>query len=248
MSLFSAVKSIYAVVLASAIFFGSIDAHAADPVEIRCPLPARASAALGTLSPRARFHFIRATLADQAKRAFTWSSAWSFFGIAVAGETTALAAAENDPKKRIIWLANGLPALGFPGLILIDPLKVMADDRELEEIAEDDPTDAKLCENLARAEQMFAEDAADEKKKTGVFSHILCVLANVASSAVIVIGTGEWGSAIVNGVGGEVVSEINLYTLPTGAVSAIDRYRAGDLTLANGARMVTRGLSLSLSW
>ncbi len=248
MSLFSAVKSSCAVVFASTIFFGSIDAHAADSVEIRCPLPAGASPALGALSPRARFQFIRATLGDQAKRAFTWSSAWSFFGVAVAGETTALAAAENDPKKRIIWLANGLPALGFPGLILIDPLKVMADDRELEQIVEEDPSDAKLCENLARAEQMFVEDAADEKKKTGIFSHVLCVLANVASSAVIVIGTGEWGSAIVNGVGGEVVSEFNLYTLPTGAVSAIDRYRSGDLTIPNGARIATRGLSFSLSW
>lgn len=247
MSLFCRTKTIATIV---ALTFVSVtsNARAADAPEIRCPIPNGAAAPLATHDASARFRFIRATLGDQARRAFTWSSAWSFFGVAAAGETTALAASENDPKKRIIWLANGLPALGFPGLILIDPIKVIADDSELEDRAKDDPLETKLCENLALAEKMLTEDAADEKKKTGVFSHVLCVLANLASSAVIVIGTGEWGSALTNFAGGEVVSEFNLYTLPTGAVSAADRYRAGDLTIPNGVRMVARGLSFSLSW
>jgi hypothetical protein len=248
MSLFYRVKTIALLFVAGVIFFAAPKAHAADAPEIRCPIPNGASSSLAAHEAGARLRFIRSTLADQARRAFTWSSAWSFFGVAVAGETTALAASENDPKKRIIWLANGLPALGFPGLILIDPIKVMADDSELEDLVKDDPLETKLCENLARAEKMLTEDAADEKKKTGVFSHVLGLLANVASSAVIVIGTGEWGSAILNGVGGEAVSEFNLFTLPTGAVSAADRYRAGDLTVPNGVRMVSRGLSFSLSW
>ena len=179
----------------------------------------------------------------------TWSTAWSFFGVAVAGESVALAAASVDEKKRIIWLAQGLPALGFPGLILIDPLSVMADDRELRKIVEDDPLQTKLCENLAHAEKLFAEDAADERKKTGIFSHALGVLANLASSAVIVIGTGDWTSAILNGVGGEAVSEFNLWTLPTGAVSAFEHYRAGDLTMPSGVRTVAaHGLNLTISW
>ena len=179
----------------------------------------------------------------------TWSTAWSFFGVAVAGESVAFAAATVDEKKRIIWLAQGLPAIGFPGLILIDPLSVMADDRELGKMVEDDPLQTKLCASLARAEVLFAEDAADEKRKAGIFSHALCVLANLASSAVIVIGTGDWTSAILNGVGGEAVSEFNLWTLPTGAVSAFEHYRAGDLTVPSGVRTVSaNGLSFSISW
>jgi hypothetical protein len=63
-----------------------------------------------------------------------------------------------------------------------------------------------------------------------------------------VIGTGEWGSAVTNFVGGEAVSELNLYSLPTGAATAIDRYRAGDLTIPSSVRMAARGLSFSLSW
>ena len=224
-------------------------ALAADSQQARCPLPTGAAAALGTHDARSRFDFIRATVGDQAKRAMTWSTAWSFFGVAVAGESVALAAASVDEKKRIIWLAQGLPALGFPGLILIDPLSVMADDRELRQMTENDPLQTKLCENLARAEILFAEDAADEKKKTSIFSHALCVLANLASSTVIVIGTGDWTSAILNGVGGEAVSEFNLWTLPTGAVSALDRYRSGDLAVPSGVRAVsTRGLGVTFSW
>ncbi|MEO8874568.1 MAG: hypothetical protein ABI461_03190, partial [Polyangiaceae bacterium] len=232
-----------------ACFFGSRAAHAQATQEMRCPLPTHASSALGSHDARARFRFVRSTMGDQARRAMSWSRGWSFFGVAAAGETTALAIANHDEKRRIIWLANGLPALGFPGLILIDPLKVMSDDREVRALVENDPLEEKLCENLARAEQLFAEDAADEAKKTGFFSHALGVLANVASSAVIVIGTGDWTSAILNGVGGEAVSEINLYTLPTGAVSALEKYRAGDLTIPSGTQTVgARGLSFSLSW
>jgi hypothetical protein len=248
MSLFSAAKSIATAVLVSAIFFACPNAHADDPIAIRCPAPNGASSALAAQDASTRFRFIRSTLADQAKRAVLWSNGWSFFGFAAASEASVLAGLESDPKKRIIWLANGLPALGFPGLVLIDPIKVIADDRELENLAKDDPLEKNLCGNLARAEMLFADDAADEKKKTGVFSHILCVLANVASSAVIVIGTGEWGSALTNFVGGEAVSELNLYSLPTGATSAIDRYRAGDLTIPSGVHMGARGLSFSVSW
>jgi len=231
--------------------FGSREAHADDrsPQEIRCPLPAGATSALGSHDARRRFSFIRTVVADQAQRAMTWSTAWSFFGVAVAGESFALGVTSPDEKGRIIRLAQGLPAIGFPALILIAPLRVMADDRELHALSEDDPLQAKLCENLARAEKLFAEDAADEKKKTGIFSHALCVLANLASSAVIVIGTGEWATGILNGVSGEAVSEFNLWTLPTGAVSAFERYRSGDLTIPSSAHVISgRGLSVSFSW
>lgn len=248
MSLFSAVKSIVVGTVLTAIVFSYSKARAASPAESRCPVPSGASSSLANADASARFRFIRSTLADQSKRASTWSGAWSFFGVAAAAQVSVLAAVSNDPKQRVIWLANGLPALGFPGLILIDPMKVMADDRELENLAKDDPSEKNLCENLARAEVLFTEDAADEKKKTGVFSHILCVLANVASSVVIVIGTGEWGPAITNFIGGEAVSEFNLYTLPTGAVPALDRYRAGDLTDASSVHVAARGLNLSISW
>jgi hypothetical protein len=248
MRLFYVARSIATAAVVGVIFFACPNARADEPIAIRCPVPNGASSALAAQDASTRFRFIRSKLADQAKRAVLWSNGWSFFGFAAASEVTVIAGLESDPKKRIIWLANGLPALGFPGLVLVDPIKVIADDRELENLAKDDPLEKKLCGNLARAEMLFADDAADEKKKTGVFSHLLCVLANVASSAVIVIGTGEWGSAITNFVGGEAVSELNLYSLPTGAASAIDRYRAGDLTIPNSVRMATRGLSFSLSW
>jgi hypothetical protein len=237
----------------AAVFSMFGEARAAD-TPLRCPTPNGASTTLASHDARSRFLFLQSQIHDQAKRAFLWSSIWSFTGVAIAGESTALAVATVDEKKRIIWLAQGLPALGFPGLILIDPLKVMADDRELKEITEADPEQTKLCANLARAEQLFAEDAADEKRKTGIFSHALCVLANLASSTVIVLATGDWTSAILNGVGGEAVSELNLWTLPTGAESALDRYRAGDLTTNAIApspvvtSATARGLNLTISW
>jgi hypothetical protein len=245
-------KPVAGAIAFTAIFCMFGDARAEDAAPI-CPTPNGASAALATHDAQTRFDYLQSHIHDQARRAFLWSSIWSFAGVAIAGESTALAVATVDEKKRIIWLAQGLPALGFPGLILIDPLQVMADDRELTKIIQDDPQQTKLCANLARAEQLFAEDAADEKKKTGIFSHALGLLANLASSTVIVLATGDWTSAILNAVSGEAVSELNLWTLPTGAVTANDRYRAGDLspnlrTSALPRVVTTGGLNVTISW
>jgi hypothetical protein len=55
-------------------------------------------------------------------------------------------------------------------------------------------------------------------------------------------------TAAMNFLGGEVVSELNLYTLPTGAVPALDRYRSGDLSGASDVHVGGRGLNFSISW
>ena len=90
-------------------------------------------------------------------------------------------------------IARSLDVLGDPwlqgtGFKAGDVLRGIVS-REVDAMVKNDPNETSLCANLARAEKILEEDAADEKKKTGVFSHVLCVLANLASSAVIVIGT-----------------------------------------------------------
>ena len=172
----------------------------------------------------ARVSFIRSALRENARHAQTWSSSWGLFGVGVAGGSVALAVTSETSHDRIVWLAQGLPALGFPALMLIDPLRVMSDERDLEHLVEEHGTTS--CDVLHAAESYLEDDARDEKKKTNLFAHALGVLANVASSAVIVIGTGDWGAALLNGAGGIAVSEANLWTLPTGAASAQNAYRA----------------------
>lgn len=172
----------------------------------------------------ARVSFIRSSLRADARHAQTWSSSWGLFGVGVAAGSVALAAASETSHDRIVWLAQGLPALGFPALMLLDPLKVMSDERDLERLVVVHGTSS--CDVLRAAESYLERDARDERKKTSVFAHALGVLANVASSAVIVIGTGDWGAALLNGAGGIAVSETNLWTLPTGAAHAQDAYRA----------------------
>ncbi|MGH7284893.1 MAG: hypothetical protein ACRELY_25485 [Polyangiaceae bacterium] len=172
----------------------------------------------------ARISFIRSALRENARHAQTWSSGWGLFGVGVASGSIALAAASETSHDRIVWLAQGLPALGFPALMLIDPLQVMSDDRDLERLTQERGTSS--CEVLRVAEIYLQKDARDEKTKTNLFAHALGILANVASSAVIVIGTGDWGAALLNGAGGIVVSEANLWTLPTGAANAASAYHA----------------------
>ena len=187
----------------------------ADAQTRPCPSPPETAA---------RIAFIRSALRSDARHAQTWSSSWGLFGVGVAVGSVAFAAASTTSHDRIVWLAQGLPALGFPATMLVDPMKVMADDRDLEHLVDERGTSS--CEVLRAAESYLEEDARDEKKKTNVFAHALGILANVASSAVIVLGTGDWGAALLSGAGGIAVSETNLWTLPTGAASASNAYRA----------------------
>jgi hypothetical protein len=132
--------------------------------------------------------------------------------------------------------------------MLIDPLRVVSDQPKLEVLldAVDWRRGGMECLVLGRAEQFLVRDSADEHRHASFTSHLLGIGYNLGVALVLGRGLGPWRAALLNGVGGIVVSEARRLTQPTGAVSALERYRAGDLgDSALSARPVSLGLGLA---
>lgn len=199
-----------------------------------------------------RLAFVRAQLEGDARHARLWTTSWSLFGTLVPAGGILLAFGSDTADRRIIWLAQSLPAAGFPFLAIVDPLAVLSDSRDLDRAdREAPPTSDALCERLHLAERFLQHDADDEIRKRNFVAHLLGILANVVSSTVIVVGTRDWVAGLTNGASGIAVSELSIATLPTGSRDTLERYRAGRLRATLPEAKVTIAASsagLTITW
>ena len=85
------------------------------------------------------------------------------------------------------------------------------------------------CVRLDRAEELLVSSAHDEKLHTNWVQHTLAIALGAGYGVLLQVIFKNWGQTILNGAGGIVLGEAQLLTLPTGAVSALDHYRHGDV-------------------
>ena len=206
---------------------------------------------LAEIDARQRLAFVREVMDDQARRARTWSLAWAVTGIGLSAANYTRAALADTRDERIDPLVGGTTALFIPAAILVQPLQVMAHQRTLEaELALLSPGEgaAGVCAALASAERLFAQSAANEAFKAGIFTHLFVIGGNGAIALFLGLGFDHWRGALINGGGGLLISEFQIFTQPTGAVTELARYRRGELrTIASQdsaihiAPFVTRG-------
>jgi hypothetical protein len=116
----------------------------------------------------------------------------------------------------------GVAALGFL------PLKVMADQRELDRLLVA-PAGRGSCSLLADAERMLLRDAGSEEFGRGPLVHIGNFVLNLGLGLIIGLGFGHGTVAAISTLVGIVVGEIQIASQPTGSISLLERYRAGDL-------------------
>jgi hypothetical protein len=227
---------------------GARVAGADEPsVVTHCPVPEGGSTELARIDPAARLAFVRRTLDDQARRARTWSWTWGISYTAIAVGSAAIAPLVQDSDRRASILISGLPAIVVPALLVIDPLKVMHDQKELEALlAEVHTTTGAMdpCIVIARAEWYLVRDAEDERKKTGILQHGLNLAGSLIVGLAVGLAVGDWVGAALNFVGGTALGEIALYTEPTGAVDALRRYQAGEVPAAGPAAGPSLGPSV----
>ncbi|MDB4996360.1 MAG: hypothetical protein JWM74_3792, partial [Myxococcaceae bacterium] len=233
-----------ALVLALCILLCTLRATA----EERCPALTGGTRSLQAISAERRLAFVVATVRDQARRARTWSLAWTLTGLGLSAANFTLAGLTDDRADRVDRIIAGSSSLTLPAAMLIDPLRVVSDQPKLEVLldAVDWRRGGMECLVLGRAEDFLVRDADDEHRHARFSSHLLGIGYNIGVALVLGLGLGHWRAAILNGVGGILISEARLLTQPTGAVSALERYRAGDLgdsTLT--ARPVSVGVGLA---
>jgi hypothetical protein len=244
-------------ILAASWFF--VASRAAAETNGQCPAVDGSAPALSQIDARRRLAFVTAAMDDQARRARTWSWAWALTGLGLAASNYTQAAFFEDTfDDRLDPLVGATTSLVIPAAILVDPLAVMKHWRTLEgDLATLSPAESLtgLCDTLARAERWLALSAEDEAFKNGVFTQIFVIAGNGAVALFLGLGFDHWRGALVNGGGGLLISEFQIFTQPTGAVTELLRYRRADLGPAGAAAtawsihvapwMTARGAGLS---
>jgi hypothetical protein len=198
----------------------------------RCGAPAGASAVLD-VDPEVRLAFVRATLKDQAARERLWSRAWALGGLGLAGGSFGLAALQSDRDRRTGYVLSGIPALFYPLEAIVDPPKAIENSRLLEELiaattgAPGLPGKMDTCVLLGRAEALLARTARDERARVNLFRHSLGVVVGLGLGAILTFGLHNTAGGVLDLVGSLTVSELHLWTAPTGAATALARYCDG---------------------
>jgi hypothetical protein len=206
------------------------EAHA----QARCPAMPGASAALADVDAEARLAFLRGVMTDQAARARTWTWAWSGIGFGLAaGQYALIPLVPRD--KRFEEAFEGTAALYIPAGLAVLPLRVRSDRATLEQLLADTETPAgpmAPCLRVERAEELVALTADDEAAHTNVLQHVVTIVLSAGYAAILGFGFNDKVGMAWNGGSAVVLGEAQLLTSPTGAVSALERYRRGDLGIA----------------
>jgi len=206
---------------------------------VRCPLVDGSAPLLAEIDGRRRLAFVREVMADQARRARTWSLAWAVTGLGLSAGNFTRAALADTRDDRIDPFVGGVTSLFIPGGILVQPLDVMSDERTLEAdlaVSLSGPGSPAICVALARAELLFARSAANEAFKAGIATHLFVIGGNGAIALFLGLGFEHWKGALLNGGGGLLISEFQIFTQPTGAVAELARYRRGEVQTTSVAQ------------
>lgn len=165
---------------------------------------------------------IQRTLDENASRMRVWYWSWMAAGTALLGGQTALSAVTTGDTQKD-FIAGALTSTFIPGMLLLHPPAVLSDSRRLDERIELTSVGGRLgdpCVVLPRAQELLARSAADQALATGWFAHVFVIGGNIAVGLILGLGFGDWAGAVKQAVGGSAVGELQILTLPTGALKA----------------------------
>jgi hypothetical protein len=194
------------------------------------------SPALAALDAEARFDFVRRVMHDQGSRATTWRWSWTGIGLGLAtGQYALIPIVAQDKRLEQVYL--GTASLFIPLSTTVFPLRIRDYDDVLVRAAADaEGSEGHMlpCLVLDHAEEMLIQAANDEANLTNVFHQVTSLVLDAGYAAIIAIAFRDAAGTVINGVGSVAVTELQIFTTPTGAVKALERYRRGDLSAPPG--------------
>ena len=185
--------------------------------------PARAFAEeAATAKCEANVHAIQLTLDADARHTRTWYWAWMTTGLALLGGQAAIAAVTTgDVQKEMV--AGAATSVFIPAVLLLHPPLVLSDAARLDARIAQTTVDGRLgdpCVVQPRARELMLLDAHDQAFSTGWFAHAFVIGGNIAVGLLLGLGFNDWAGAAKQAVGGSLVGEIQILTLPTGSLRA----------------------------
>ncbi len=181
-----------------------------------------AALAQETVECERRLTQITTTLDDDARHTRVWYWSWMAAGTALVAGQAALAAVTTGDLRNDSILGSA-SAVFIPAFLLIHPPEVLSDAPRLEARLTKTTVDGRVgdpCISLLRARELLARDAADEGFAKAWYAHAFVIGGNIALGLILGVGFGDWLGFAKQAVGGSVVGELQIWTLPGGALQA----------------------------
>lgn len=212
---------------------------------LRCPAPTGASRALEGVGAESRLAFLQRRLEREQPPSRAWTIGWGLgYGALTLGQL-GVAPAVSREDRIDMYVGAVTTAIAIAPLVLL-PLETL-------EVAPP-PSLALGCSALAEQEARFFHAAQTEADGRGLVMHGVNVAYNVLAGLVLGLAFGHWVSGAVSALVGIALGEAQIWTQPSQLVSDAERYRSGNLTGAELARLPfqiggsARGVQISLSF
>ncbi|HEV3191483.1 MAG TPA: hypothetical protein VGY54_13335 [Polyangiaceae bacterium] len=197
-----------ATLLALALLLAAASAQAQDPLPMQqCERDARA---------------IAAALDIDARRTRVWYWAWMATGTALlVGQATLAPLVHGD--ERVEFAAGAATSVFIPAILALHPPSVLGDALVLDARLNATTVDGRLgdsCIARERARELLARDAADEALATGWIAHSFVIGGNIAVGLLLGLAFHDWWGGGKQALGGSIVGELQILTLPVGALKA----------------------------
>ncbi len=158
-----------------------------------------------------RLASIETCLTQAARASHTWALTWAgvWTVATVAQGTLALTTHEHDSRVDLT-VGAAAAAAGLVPTLLFPPTVIDAHARLL--AMKEQHTD--VCTQLAAAEQLVVESAADERLSRSWLAHTGNVLFNVGVGMVLGVGFRHWSAATLSMAAGIPLGELMIFTQP----------------------------------
>jgi hypothetical protein len=176
-----------------------------------------------------RYAFVDAELERSRGPAQAWWTVWTAsYSAATLGGAGVAVLATGHPLRISAGVLAAKSVLGVGSLALT--WRPLWGGATADLHAMDATTPEARAARLARAEVLLERRARAESIAHGWITQVASIGVNLAGSAVLWFGYHQQRSALVEAGTGLAICEVQILTTPQGAVDALRRYRAGDLT------------------
>lgn len=213
--------------------------------QLRCPVPAGASAAVGELEPSRRLAFIQSHLREDARRARIWTGVWgASYSVLTVGQLAL--APLFSPADQSDFYVGAVSSAGGVAALLAVPLTVMEDSPTLDALAARQPESVD-CAVLAEAERLLVRSAQSEEEGRDLLMQGANVVYNVLTGLVLGLFFDRWPSAALTAATGWLLGEVMILTQPTGAQDALRAYREGTIPSGEGRAALDWHLGVAMA-
>jgi len=170
----------------------------------------------------ARLKFIETRIANQRPSAQYWQYGWTGFHAASAAGQAFLAVDANDSDDEINYLVGAAKSTGALAQMMIKPLPAVQSSIQFHEMPSQ--TRDERIAKLAQGESLLRINAERASTRTGWKRHLIGIGVNLLGGGIIT-AFGDSSDAITSTLIGITVSEMNIWTEPSRAVTDLEDYQ-----------------------